>query len=394
MPKPSLKAKPFVSDDMSIEQAIEDAEDNAGDGNVDDKPPACSRLNIGIFFDGTYNSRNVAGKPGYNAASNVDLLEPAYIEDTFVKNGCNIKSAKEYIVGIGIDEAGNKDALDALNGGGNSGVAARVGDGLKRAGILIEELSQGEPQIEILLDVFGFSRGAAAARHFANKIKEGALKNYGKVRVRFLGIFDTVGSVGIPGNSIEPGINLNTSGVADHIVHIFAKDEYRKYFPCTLAQSGNIGMIGDHSDIGGGHNEDIYSGTFKTSNFKSQDIGRLINIIENDWLDRSCETFSYKYFTSVMGELEYNWTAGPGLSDVAKAVMYDKAISLGVPFVEGLGFKDKLPDDLKILYSSMMRGSYLRDDQEKRIRQNYAHFGENSIPNARKKSWRRTYYTK
>src|SRR5690606_13259971 len=62
--------------------------------------------------------------------------------------------------------------------------------------------SETKPKLtEIFIDVFGFSRGAAQARVFCNWLLQ--LMPDGKLcgvpaTIRFLGIFDTVASVGLP----------------------------------------------------------------------------------------------------------------------------------------------------------------------------------------------------
>ncbi|RAZ60884.1 type VI secretion system tube protein Hcp, partial [Enterobacter cloacae] len=68
-------------------------------------------------------------------------------------------------------------------------------------------------------DIFGFSRGAAAARHFANRvlaqdsaiiaaIRQGlngvAFQGAPAGKTRFIGIFDTVAAIGSPVNGMNP----------------------------------------------------------------------------------------------------------------------------------------------------------------------------------------------
>ena len=83
---------------------------------------------------------------------------------------------------------------------------------------LIQEYKNGNT----VIDIIGFSRGAALAREFANMINEGSFftgnyqhewNRYGRLftrrvfqkcpEVRFLGIFDTVASFGMPGNDVD-----------------------------------------------------------------------------------------------------------------------------------------------------------------------------------------------
>jgi uncharacterized protein (DUF2235 family) len=91
------------------------------------------------------------------------------------------------------------------------------------------------------------------------------------VRIRFIGVFDTVGSLGIPGG-IGRLINrrryefhdTRLSGLVDLACHAVAIDEHRKHFAPTLWTSVPIPMpqhptrveqrwfVGEHANVGGG----------------------------------------------------------------------------------------------------------------------------------------------
>ncbi len=128
------------------------------------------------------------------------------------------------------------------------------------------------------IDIIGFSRGAALAREFANMLHErgynpsykGGLaklfvknKNVCPVKIRFVGLFDTVGSTGIPANHINIGIRMSLPPNVQHAVHAVSQDERRAQFPLTPLNDPAVGQTfserpfrGDHSDIGGGHKSD------------------------------------------------------------------------------------------------------------------------------------------
>ncbi|AXV35514.1 hypothetical protein BFW41_16840 [Aeromonas hydrophila] len=132
----------------------------------------------------------------------------------------------------------------------------------------------------IVFDVFGFSRGAAAARHFVNTIDQKsdhplaqAMANSPDIRLKagfdwasrddvcftFVGLFDTVVS------SYNPDVNVQLKAdCAERVVHLTALDEVRKYFPLsritedaagtsTPAHFTELALPGAHSDIGGGY---------------------------------------------------------------------------------------------------------------------------------------------
>ncbi len=151
--------------------------------------------------------------------------------------------------------------------------------------------------------IFGFSRGAFTARSLVGLIRKcGLLQivtpsllgkaeeiyrnkvispdckiaidfrvNYSEnPRIHFIGVWDTVGSLGIPGtNFSEKGVyswhDTELSSIVDHAYHAMALDEHREAFDITKWTSStgdkkpnNIDVeqrwfIGDHSNIGGGH---------------------------------------------------------------------------------------------------------------------------------------------
>jgi hypothetical protein len=123
----------------------------------------------------------------------------------------------------------------------------------------------------INLSVFGFSRGAALARAFVNdflghcKTEKGQLVfNHHPVRIRFLGLFDTVASFGLPSANIDAPFdekNLVVPDVVERCVHFVAAHELRFSFPVDLIRKNGAyranwkecAYPGVHSDVGGGY---------------------------------------------------------------------------------------------------------------------------------------------
>lgn len=112
--------------------------------------------------------------------------------------------------------------------------------------------------------LFGFSRGAAIARRFAsvihNYLPEGAEP---EGVVRFLGVFDTVASIGFPNLDDEDkpisDVIFENGTVSSHVqeaLHLLSLDEKRIAFqPTLMNKEGKVTEIwfpGAHSDIGGG----------------------------------------------------------------------------------------------------------------------------------------------
>lgn len=89
------------------------------------------------------------------------------------------------------------------------------------------------------------------------------------VRVRFLGVWDTVGALGIP-VALFDGLNEERYGfhdttmsrIVEHACHALAIDERRKPFAPTIWKTRNdrtrteqAWFSGSHSDVGGGHRD-------------------------------------------------------------------------------------------------------------------------------------------
>jgi uncharacterized protein (DUF2235 family) len=140
--------------------------------------------------------------------------------------------------------------------GTRMGWLGRIAGGLTGAGghhRVREALKAVERNIDngdSVIDVIGFSRGAALALDFANSLPA-------CVRVRFLGMWDTVPSFGLPGSSFDIGWKLDLPLAADHCFHGMALDETRYNYPLhRLAPNRRLSQVwfrGRHSDVGGGN---------------------------------------------------------------------------------------------------------------------------------------------
>ncbi|MDC8787282.1 T6SS phospholipase effector Tle1-like catalytic domain-containing protein [Roseateles koreensis] len=130
--------------------------------------------------------------------------------------------------------------------------------------------------VHVNVAVFGFSRGAAEARAFCfyldHLLDKGQLLAGIKVEVQFLGLFDTVASVGVADASPYipfRGFGAWANGTLDiptplvkRSVHFVAAHEIRKAFPLSSARMGKtaypphcteVVYPGAHSDVGGGY---------------------------------------------------------------------------------------------------------------------------------------------
>jgi len=108
-----------------------------------------------------------------------------------------------------------------------------------------------------VIDIVGFSRGAALAVSFANQV----IEEHPDVHVRFAGLWDVVGQFGLPGEHIQAGHDLRCPRNVTRCYHAMALDENRLMFPLTRMQREEkavdgfteVWFRGVHSDVAGGN---------------------------------------------------------------------------------------------------------------------------------------------
>lgn len=194
-------------------------------------------------FDGTWNRDEIDDADD----TNVVRFREVYAGPEF-----------EYVTGIGTRFGVVGRALGGLLG---SGGWSRIHE---MSGALRENRRGGDRAI----DIVGFSRGAALALHFANKIaKEGVEGEAEKPTIRFLGLWDVVGSFGLSFDTfvnfhdINLGWNIDeVAECVEHCFHAMAMDERRETFGVTRldpehrrANVHEVWFRGVHSDVGGGN---------------------------------------------------------------------------------------------------------------------------------------------
>jgi uncharacterized protein (DUF2235 family) len=202
-------------------------------------------------FDGTGNE----DRDGDDRDSNPCKFFHAY-EDPNKNDDTSKKIGSLYVKGIGTRARTfvGRTFSEAFGIGGHQ----RVRQAMDR---LENNIDAGDT----VVDIAGFSRGAALALSFANEIA-GKLKNQD---IRFIGLFDVVGEFGLPGEHVNAGHNLHMPPNALNVFHAMALDETRLLFPLTrLSGSGpTTGVVlqevwfrGVHSDVGGGNDNDTLNG--------------------------------------------------------------------------------------------------------------------------------------
>ncbi|VDR27422.1 Uncharacterized conserved protein [Raoultella terrigena] len=130
-----------------------------------------------------------------------------------------------YIEGVGTEDGMGDSTYGMGTGRGDTGVVRKTDKAVAALtasiqSYLFRHIEAGACVIkELQFDIFGFSRGAAAARHFANRVFSqddeiiaainaglNDVEYFGTPggKTRFLGIFDTVAAIGTPVNGLNP----------------------------------------------------------------------------------------------------------------------------------------------------------------------------------------------
>jgi uncharacterized protein (DUF2235 family) len=189
-------------------------------------------------FDGTWNDEKDAGR--YDLNTNVVRFKDLYTEPKFFYKGVGTKHGMLGKVLGGAFGVGGHERIDE----GKRDIARQFAAG------------------DRVIDIVGFSRGAALAVDFANVIGDGVIVNgkTEKPEIRFLGVFDVVAAFGIPidlgfrFNRINLGYKLGLPDTVKYCYHAISLDEARQAFRPTRVPGGcEVWFRGVHSDIGGGN---------------------------------------------------------------------------------------------------------------------------------------------
>lgn len=194
-------------------------------------------------FDGTGNE----DREDDVRDTNVRKFFEAY-EDPKKDNDPDDPEGSLYVKGIG--RMARTFFGDSLAQAFGIGGHRRVRQAMRR---LRNNLRAGDKHI----DVIGFSRGAGIAISFTNEVAE----EHPDLKIRFMGLWDTVGQFGLPGERLQAGHDLSCPRNVVRCYHAMAVDENRALFPLTrlLRDDKPVdGFIeawfrGVHSDVGGGN---------------------------------------------------------------------------------------------------------------------------------------------
>jgi hypothetical protein len=231
-----------------------------------------------LFFDGTENNyfntkaapevvKEQAKKAGNSSSSYTNDLSNVARMWEAIRDTTELNAV--YIDGIGTARGKDDDTVGLALGKGETGVRTRAeGAFQKLEEVFTKNLGDQDLPPLLHINVYGFSRGAAAARYFVHLVKtQGGQRFKGKLKdvhthVNFVGLFDTVSSVILLElQSNVESLHLNFGkDYAHKVFHIMAQDEYRRNFAVTTVASAvklgvgyEIAIPGAHSDVGGGY---------------------------------------------------------------------------------------------------------------------------------------------
>ncbi|MBE8567720.1 DUF2235 domain-containing protein [Vibrio sp. OPT20] len=268
-----------------------------------------SRSNVARLFAAYPQIQGESAKIYISGVGTVDIEDDS--QRPSIIDAEKDETGPEQALGVGAQQAfggGFADAIAGISGkvllnyvDGENGAFYKWQSLLSQLQRTIDELEQSGSYNDIthiVFDVIGFSRGAALSRHFVNTLYQG-LPDYhrpvaGKqadvtvyphllgnesnkkfseeggyerddtkgVSVRFLGLFDTVGSFYLAGNNDEGNFQLGLEPtMATTVLQLVAEHEYRKNFPLTSLSRDNWlpdnfhqeHFPGCHTDVGGGY---------------------------------------------------------------------------------------------------------------------------------------------
>ena len=276
-------------------------------------------VSLNLFFDGTQNNKNNTEARDPNSKNHQSYLKTGNKKDDSFENDYTnvargfdainpeaINQVAVYVEGMGTQNDKKDTMLPGVSfGEGETGIEAKVTKGCFDAAEQMKLKGHAKKIIDILfVNVYGFSRGAAAARHFIHvasttanymfvgKVAEGKntyqitpnylvkdqafyfdieapdtsfIEKYGyfgacllsrnmrvkEIQFNFIGLYDSVAAFGLDhrgkkvfGVSVINGdtkqLNLDAIKKANYVLHLASADEYRDNFDLTNINSAGI----------------------------------------------------------------------------------------------------------------------------------------------------------
>ncbi|MBF4334448.1 T6SS phospholipase effector Tle1-like catalytic domain-containing protein [Vibrio anguillarum] len=296
---------------------------------------------ISLFKNDEGEVETVAGS-ATNELTNVQKLFELYSQDKYLSD-LNVFTHAEYVTGIGTGNSKNIEPADESTFGqglgiGQYGVTAKVTTGVKQLSdnmhmVVSQIFAQLGDDVDginkIQFDVFGFSRGAAAARHFINVVLDGEQGEFAQAfskacqksgvplaygfdwdeadeakancEITFAGLFDTVASV-VDLLSFDFSTHHDNGDVrlwldpqrVRRAVHLTADPSIECRYNFSLNHLNSVDSVdhfhefvlpGAHSDIGGGYHSRL---SYNNSDY-------LLPILEKKLVKRASRSFSDRW---------------------------------------------------------------------------------------------------
>lgn len=296
---------------------------------------------ISLFKNDEGEVETVAGS-ATNELTNVQKLFELYSQDKYLSD-LNVFTHAEYVTGIGTGNSKNIEPADESTFGqglgiGQYGVTAKVTTGVKQLSdnmhmVVSQIFAQLGDDVDginkIQFDVFGFSRGAAAARHFINVVLDGEQSEFAQTfskacqksgiplahgfdwdeadeakascEITFAGLFDTVASV-VDLLSFDFSTHHDNGDVrlwldpqrVRRAVHLTADPTIECRYNFSLNHLNSVDSVdhfhefvlpGAHSDIGGGYHSRL---SYNNSDY-------LLPILEKKLVKRVSRSFSDRW---------------------------------------------------------------------------------------------------
>jgi uncharacterized Zn-binding protein involved in type VI secretion len=465
--RPQLPRQVVPWEERIHDRVAEELEEEEEEVEMDDETQVRITLRIGVFFDGTLNNATNAAmgmlcgahhaitpedlhascKPymadpdsSYgNDLSNVAKLSELYFAPEGLQPGTDGKLAfrKIYVDGIGSVAGGKDTKTGAGIGRGETGVAGRVQSAFIAIGQIINDIYEQDNNneiIRVIFDTFGFSRGAAASRHFATEVargQRGPLKNVlnnnraafsrtftgnyqSEFDMGFIGLFDTVAAIGGLYNLLNissghtPWVDIVLpKQLFRDVVQLVARDECRYNFALNKVgpEHPEIIVPGVHSDVGGGYRAEADESVLvipmqgltvaancdvkTTSIYRDAEQARL-RMISNGWPAEALEIItppSVKLLPDptnrnaprekrVFASLQIKRPVRGELSRVYLRLMYQLAKQKQVKFREINEDLDdyKLPSELRALCDRFLAGDYrITPTEDVLLKKRYIH---------------------
>ena len=457
-----------VVEDSVLEEEEEEEE-------LEEKPPVGITLRIGVFFDGTLNNAHngeigqLCGATHAIKPENLDATCKPYMMDpdsSYANDDTNVSKLhslyavssslqdsedpsqffqKVYVEGIGTSSGQADSTMGFGFGRGATGVSGKVEKAFSNITEIIYSFAKANPTAKIVnltFDTFGFSRGAASARHFANQVALGRQGPLNKaiqmgrevfhesfsgeyqqdIHVAFIGLFDTVASVGGLANlgyvrsPKAPGVNLYLPrNLFPQVVQLSARDEIRANFPLARVKADHleISVPGVHSDIGGGYHPEAEERLLispmqaldvpQTTDVKYTSIYRDAQKAKEQWLANGWPADMLEIVTPYVRQWPVSERNRPNpnkrvyaalqlkrpirgeLSRVYLRVMYELAQQKGVRFepINEESSKYVIPEELRALCDRFVAGDYSTTPAEEQLlKLHYIHSSANWNPPA------------